>query len=91
MLSPLSWIAVTALSVSVCTVPDAVMLVAPLIAPVFVMPPLLLLIPPVIAAPLTPTVKPFAAVIVPVPVVVIFPLVDRFPFSLIESVAAPLD
>ena len=66
------------------------MLVAPDIAPVFVIPPLLLFIPPVIDAPPALTVRPFADVIAPVPVVTIFPLVERFPASDIVRVADPL-
>ena len=45
--------------------------------------------PPVIFAPDALTVKPFAAVIVPDPVVAMLPEVERFPFSLIVSVLEP--
>ena len=80
-----------ALSVSVWTVPEAVIFVACEMAPAFVIPPELLFIPPVIFAPADVTVRPFAEVIVPVPVVEIFPEVVKFPFSFIDKVAAPLD
>ena len=79
------------------TTPFAVILVALLIAPVFVIPPLLLFIPPVIFAPPEATVKELLAVrspaevMVPVPVVEIFPLVERVPFSFIVNLSTPPD
>jgi hypothetical protein len=73
------------------TVPLAAIVVAPATAPVFVIPPLLLLIPPVIDAPPPDTVSAPAEVIVPVPVVEILPDVERTPFSLIVSLLTPPD
>ena len=61
--------------------PEAVIFVAPVIAPVFVIPPELLFIPPFIEAPPLETVNAPADVIVPVPVVAIFPDVEIVPSS----------
>ncbi len=86
----------TAFTTSPEIVPDAVIEVAPAIEPVFVIPPLLLLIPPVISAPAAVTNNPFAPVIrpadviVPVPVVLRFPEVVALPASSIDNVIIPL-
>ena len=74
-----------ALNVAPCIVPDAVILVAPVMAPVLEIPPELLFIPPVIEAPPEETVKAPAEVMVPDPVVRTFPEVDRIPSSVIVS------
>ena len=80
-----------ALTVSPAIVPEAVISVASEIAPVLVIPSLLLLIPPSMLAPPVLTVKPLdavrrpAEVIAPVPVVEIFPLVETTPFSVIVN------
>ena len=80
----------TAFTISPSTVPEAVMLVAPVIAPALVIPPRLLSRPADMLAPLTAVKRP-ADVIVPVPVVTIFPLVVRSPSSSIVSVDVPFD
>ena len=72
-------------------VPEALIEVAPEIAPAPVIPPLLLLIPPETFAPPAETVKPFAEVIDPVPVVAILPAVERLPSSEIVSLLTPPD
>ena len=89
MLVPFSCNAPVALIFAPAIVPEAVILVAPLTAPAEVIPPLLLFIPPVIEAPPPETVKPLADVILPLPVVDIFPLVERTPFSLIVNLSTP--
>ena len=72
--------------ISAVTVPDAVRLVTPVMVPALVIPPAWLLIPPVMEAPAAETVKPLAAVIVPVPVVKILAEVEMLP----DAVKAPL-
>ena len=57
ILVPLSWIALVPFIVAPCIVPEAVMFVAPEMAPVFVIPPVVLSMPPVIDAPPELTVK----------------------------------
>lgn len=80
-----------ALTVAPVMVPLAVIFVAPAMAPVFVIPPVLLFIPPVIDAPPEDTVSAPADVIVPEPVVEMLPLVERVPFSLIVNFETPPD
>lgn len=88
---PLNCNADVAFMFAPCTVPDAVIVVAPAIAPVFVIPPALLLIPPVIDAPPALIVIPFAELKIPVPVVEILPVVDTAPSSVIVSFVFPPD
>ncbi len=71
-------------------VPEAVILVAPLIAPAFVMVPELLFIPPVTETP-PEAVRSPAAVIVPLPVVVRLPEVVALPSSSIVRLETPPD
>lgn len=73
------------------TAPDALIVVAPAIAPALEMPPVLLSRPPVIDAPPAETVNAPAEVIVPVPVVAMFPEVEIVPFSLIVNLLTPPD
>ena len=75
----------------VVVIAPASIVVAPLIAPVFVMPLLLLFMPPVIDAPFAETVKPLAEVILPVPVVTMLPVVERTPSSLMVNEVTPFD
>src|SRR5882724_3992055 len=71
--------------------PDAVIVVAPLIAPALVMLPELLFSPPVIEAPPPETVSVPAEVIVPVPVVAILPEVESVPSSVMVNFDTPPD
>lgn len=73
------WIAVAALIVSPAIAPEALIVVAPAIAPAAVMPLPFKLRAPVMEAPPAETVKPLAAVIEPLPVVMILPLVVKLP------------
>ena len=63
ILTPFNWMAETPFRISPWIVPDAVILVAPVIAPALVIPPELLLMPPVIEAPPAETVKPPAEIV----------------------------
>lgn len=86
----------TALTVSPVTVPEAVISTAPAIVPSFVMPPLLLSIPPVMLTPAFAVKKPFdvkvpAAEIEAVPVVTKLPLDVKLPSSSIVNLVVPPD
>ena len=88
---PFNCSAVVPLRVAPAIVPVAVIFVALAIAPVFDIPPLLLLTPPVMDAPPAETVNAPAEVMVPVPVVEILPEVESTPFSLMVNLFTPLD
>ena len=73
ILVPFNWMTDVALTVAPVIVPDAVILVAPEIAPAVVIPPLLLVMPPWTLIPPADTVKP--------PVVIVCPNANVFAWS----------